>query len=131
MRRSMFSLLFLLAAALAVACSGGDSDAAPSDDVPGEEVAQGLCQATAAAGDPERAEESFAQVHTELHIVARAIEQKDRSAASRLLMAKQQVEDDLHRRAPAAELTPDLRRLFDATRDGLARLDITVAPCDG
>lgn len=131
MRRSILSLLFLLAAALAAACSSGDSDAAPASDLPGEEVAQGLCQAAAAAGDPERAEESFAQVHTELHIVARAIEEKDRTAASRLLMAKQQVEDDLHRRAPASELTPDLRSLIDATRDGLARLDVTVTPCDG
>jgi hypothetical protein len=41
------------------------------------------------------------------------------------------VEDDFRRGAPASELTPDLRRLLTATRDGLARLHVTVAPCDG
>lgn len=129
MRRSLLPLLAVAVAA--TACSSGASDAAPAGDLPSERVAQGLCQAAAAGDDPARAELSFARVHTDLHIVARAVEKEDRRAAARLLTAKQRVEDDLRRRAPASELTPDLRRLIAATRDGLDRLDVTVAPCDG
>ncbi|HEY3239101.1 MAG TPA: hypothetical protein VGL92_06025 [Acidimicrobiia bacterium] len=127
MRRSLALLAVVLAAS---ACTSGSSDAAPAD-LPGEQVAQGLCRAQAAGGgDAEAAEESFARVHTDLHIVARALQQVDRKAAARLLVAKQKVEDDFRRRAPTSELAPDLRRLVTATRDGLARLKITVAPCD-
>lgn len=128
MRRSVLALLVVAVAA--VACSSGSSDAAPTA-LPGERVADGLCQAaTDSGGDRAAAEESFARVHTDLHIVARALQEVDRKAAARLLVAKQKVEDDFRRRAPASELTPDLRRLHTATRDGLARLEITVAPCD-
>ncbi|MDQ3944765.1 MAG: hypothetical protein M3357_06375 [Actinomycetota bacterium] len=112
------------------ACSSGASDAAPAK-VPGEQVTQGLCRAVAAGpGEPDQAEESFARVHTDLHVVARALQQVDRKAAGRLLKAKQRVEDDFRRLASASELAPDLRDLLTATRDGLARLDVTVAPCD-
>jgi hypothetical protein len=122
-------LALLVVVASATACSGGSSDAAPGE-VPGEKVARGLCRAAEAAGDPEAAEESFARVHTDLHTVARALQEVDRKAAARLLVAKQKVEDDFRRRAPASELTPDLDGLISATADGLARLDVTVAPCD-
>ncbi len=129
MRRSPLALLAV--AVVATGCSSGASDATPAGDLPSEEVVQGLCQAAAAGDDAARAELAFARVHTDLHIVARAVEQEDRKAAARLLTAKQRVEDDLRRRAPASELTPDLQRLIAATRDGLARLEVTVAPCDG
>ncbi|MGH8972995.1 MAG: hypothetical protein ACRD0C_07290 [Acidimicrobiia bacterium] len=124
---------FVVALVLTVLPAGCGSDA-PSDaapaDVPGEEVARGLCDALGAAADAETAEEDFARVHTDLHVVARAVEEVDRKAAAALLTAKQKVEDDLHRRAPESELAPDLRRLIDATAAGLRRLDVTVAPCD-
>ena len=123
-------LALLAVAVLAGACGDGASDAARSD-VPGEQVAEGLCQAATQAGEAEAAEKAFARVHTDLHVVARAIQAEDRPAAGRLLVAKQKVEDDLRRRATAAELGPDLEQLITATRDGLARLGITVAPCDG
>jgi len=130
MRRSVVLPAVVVAVAVwAAACSNGASDAAPSE-LPAEQVAEGLCQA-AAAGDPETAEESFAGVHSDLHTVARALQEVDRKAAAALLVAKQKVEDDFRRRAPASELTPDLERLFTATQDGLARLEVTVAPCDG
>jgi len=127
MRRS-FALLF--AALAATSCSrAATSDAAP-DDLPAEAVAQGLCLAVADSGtDPAAAEESFARVHSKLHVVARALQQVDRKAAGRLLVAKQKVEDDFRRRAPASELTPDLRNLMAATDDGWVVLDVTVTPC--
>ncbi len=116
--------------ALALAACGSDtpSDAAP-DDLPSEAVAAGLCQAAGSAADAEEAEEAFARVHTDLHRVAGAVEEQDRTAAAALLKAKQKVEDDLRRRAPESELGPDLRRLIEATADGLRRLDVTVDPC--
>ena len=126
MRRSLALIVLVLAAA----CSSGASDAAPAD-LAGEQVSAGLCRAvTAGAAETDQAEDSFARVHTDLHAVARALQRVDRTAAARLLKAKQRVEDDFRRLAPASELTPDLRELFTATRDGLARLDVTVAPCD-
>ena len=126
MRRS---LVLLAVAVSGAACSGGASDAAPAG-LPGERVAQGLCRAAATGDDPEAAEESFGRVHSDLHTVARALQEVDRKAAARLLVAKQKVEDDFRRRAVASELTPDLERLFTATQDGLARLEVTVGPCD-
>jgi membrane-bound lytic murein transglycosylase B len=128
MRRYLALLAVLVASA---GCSSGASDAAPAE-LPGEPVAKGLCRAAeAGAGNPETAEESFVGIHSDLHVVARALQEEDRKAAARLLVAKQRVEDDFRRGAPASELTPDLRRLLTATRDGLARLHVTVAPCDG
>jgi hypothetical protein len=129
----MRSLPLLVALVLGVILAGcgndAPSDAAPAD-VPGEQVARGLCQALGAAADAEAAEDDFARIHTDLHVVAKAVEQADRKAAAALLTAKQQVEDDLHRRAAESELAPDLRRLISATEAGLRRLDVTVAPCD-
>ena len=132
-RRSRRLLAIMVALAATAACGdGGGPDAAPATaGLPGAEVAEGLCQAAQRAGDAEQAEKAFARVHTQLHVVARAVEAEDRAAAGRLLVAKQKVEDDLHRGAPAAELRPDLEALIAATADGLARLDVTVAPCDG
>lgn len=125
-----FLLAVMVAASVAAsACSSPDTSDAASADLPGEEVAQGLCRA-AAGGDPGAAENSFARVHADLHTVARAVQEVDRKAAARLLVAKQKVEDDFRRRAVASELTSDLEQLIAATRDGLARLEVTVAPCD-
>jgi hypothetical protein len=126
----MRALVPLIVALVMAACgSNAPSDAAPAG-VPGERVAAGLCDAAGHAGDAEAAEEAFARVHTDLHVVARAVEQVDRKAAASLLTAKQKVEDDLRRRAVESELAPDLRRLITATAAGLRRLDITVAACD-
>jgi membrane-bound lytic murein transglycosylase B len=124
------ALALLFAALAATSCSrAATSDAAP-DDLPAEAVAQGLCLAAADSGaDPAAAEESFARVHSDLHVVAQALQQVDRKAAGRLLVAKQKVEDDFRRRAPASELTPHLRSLIAATEDGFVRLDVTVVPC--
>jgi hypothetical protein len=123
--------LALLVVTLAMAACGSDaaSDAAPAG-VPGGRVAAGLCDAAGNAGDAAVAEEAFARVHTDLHVVARAVEKVDRKAAAALLTAKQKVEDDLRRRAVESELAPDLHRLITATAAGLRRLDITVAACD-
>lgn len=127
--------LFLTAAVLAIlatgagACSDGSSDAAPSD-LPAERVTRGLCEA-AAADDLADAEQSFGAVHGGLHEIARALQEVDRKAAAALLEAKQEVEDDFHRRAPASELDPDLDRLVATTLAGLDRLDANGdAACD-
>ncbi len=123
--------LALLVVALVMAACGSDppSDAAPAG-VPGQQVAAGLCEAAGQAGDAAAAEEAFARIHTDLHVVARAVADVDRKAAASLLTAKQKVEDDFRRRAVESELGPDLHRLITATAAGLDALDITVAACD-
>ncbi|MGH8993257.1 MAG: hypothetical protein ACRDZ7_17250 [Acidimicrobiia bacterium] len=125
------AVLVAVAVAVAVlggACSAGGSEIA-SGDVPGKEVMAGLCRTAEQADDAGAAEKAFARIHTDLHLVARAIEAEDRSVAGRLLVAKRKVEDDLHRQAGASELGPHLQQLITATGDGLERLDITVVPC--
>ncbi|MGH9040073.1 MAG: hypothetical protein ACRDZ3_07570 [Acidimicrobiia bacterium] len=115
----------------AAACDSGASDAAPKPaDVPGEAVMEGLCRAAEAGEDAKAAEEDFARVHTDLHVVARALQEVDRGAAADFLKAKQKVEDDFRRLARPAERTPDLRRLITATDAGLELLEVTVTPCE-
>ena len=127
----------LLAAAGGIsACSGGSSGARTVDLGDGRipearlvAAAEGLCRAADQAADQEAARLTFfGQSHDLLHTIARALEDVDRKAASEVLVGKQAVESDFAAGSPA--LGADLVALAAATRAGLARLDVSVPPCD-
>jgi hypothetical protein len=93
----------------------------------------GLCTALRQApANPKAAEATFFdESHATLHVVARALEDVDRPAAAALLEAKQQVEADFSAGlASGGRVSDDLRRLVDATRAGLTRLEVPTQACD-
>lgn len=96
------------------------------------DAAAGLCAARdEARADMRKARDTFYdRSHDALHTLARALEPVDRPLAARLLEDKQRVESDLAGAVPAGDLAPDLGRLAEVTRTGLARLSIDVPPCD-
>lgn len=92
----------------------------------------GLCTARdqARTSDTAAAKATFFdEAHDRLHDIAAALEAVDRTAASGLLVAKQQVEADLNAPAPARELAADLDQLATVTHDSLAQLEVTADPC--
>ena len=94
---------------------------------------EGLCTAVGQAPDVPRAAETtfFDDSHATLHVIARALEDVDRPAAAALLEAKQRVEADFSGGlASGGRVADDLRILVDATRAGLARLEVSTAACD-
>lgn len=129
-------------ALVAAACTGGGSEgsAAPgSIEVRGEVVpaaeltgvAAGLCVARdQARARPEAAQTTFLdRSHGRLHTIAAALEGVDRSAAARLLVAKQAVEADLSAKPFSSQLPTDLDRLAALTRSGLAKLGLSAPAC--
>jgi hypothetical protein len=90
-----------------------------------------LCLARDEAPDRPQAAEArfFDRSHTTLHLIARAVEDVDRSLAARLLEAKQKVEADFSGLASGDRVADDLARLVDVTGDGLDRLAVPLPPC--
>ncbi len=142
MRRLVSSTTALVVAlALFGAACGGDDDPPTSvkvgdEDVPATRLAealQGVCLARtqAAAADVEAARQTFFdRSHDTLHVLALALEAVDRAKAGELLLAKQLVESDLESNPVRTSLAQDLGRLGEVTRSGLARLEISTAPCE-
>ena len=94
---------------------------------------EGLCTAVGQAPDGPRAAEAtfFDESHATLHVIARGLEDVDRPAAAALLEAKQRVEADFSGGlASGGRVADDLRLLVDATRAGLARLEVQAPACD-
>lgn len=129
----MAAVLVLVTAGILIARSRHD-DAPTSGRASSAYVraAVGLCdaQAAAAAGDAASARSAFFNFsHQALHDLARRLEDGHRDEAARLLLAKQAVEADLARAAPA-DVARDLGPLLDATRRGVVRVEGTrLAPC--
>ena len=127
----------LVLAAVLAGCSRGSSGAA-TVEVGGEPVsatrlaaaAAALCQATEEArSDVDAARTTFYdRSHADVHVIAQALEEVDRSRAGRILLAKQRVEAELLS-GGSPTLPDDLRQLFLATRAGLHRLDVSVPDC--
>jgi hypothetical protein len=95
-------------------------------------IADGLCEAARQAerGDIEAARQSFfGQSHEGLHLIARALQDDDRTAAAALLEAKQKVEADFTTPPSGAQVAADLRRLAELTRSSLARFKVSVDAC--
>jgi hypothetical protein len=94
-------------------------------------IAAGLCEAARqAATDVSAAETTFSsKSHDGLHLIARGLQEIDRPASATLLEAKEKVESDFSKKAPAAQVVADLRSLADVTRTSLARFNVTVDAC--
>ncbi len=90
-----------------------------------------LCLAEDEAGARPRAAEVrfFDRSHATLHLIARALEDVDRSLAGRLLEAKQRVEADFSGLASGDRVADDLGRLAAVTGEGLDRLAVPRPPC--
>jgi hypothetical protein len=127
------------------ACNGSDSGppatgttgptiVVAGDPVPVAQMTDALanlCTAQDEAPDRPQAAEArfFDRSHTTLHLVARAVEDVDRSLAARLLEAKQKVEADFSGLASGDRVADDLASLVTVTRDALDRLAVPVPPC--
>lgn len=128
----------IVATALAAtACSRGATTASEAADrrarTPRTFAAavDGLCAAQRdASSDPAAAKASFDDRSDDaLHEIARLLEDTDRAAAAALLIAKQRVEADFEGAPASGDLSGDLARLVDATREGLRRLDLDGPAC--
>jgi hypothetical protein len=71
----------------------------------------------------------YDHAHETLHVIAAAVELRDRAAAAALYREKAVVEDDLRRPRPPRSFRRDVERLIDATRRALARVGIDAPPC--
>lgn len=106
----------VVALVASVAWLGGDPPPA-HDDGRWAATVEGLCRAARAArdGDAAQARRAFLDTaHDPLHRLADRTAEQDRTAAARLLEAKERVEADLEGSQPSLE--QDLERLVDATR---------------
>ena len=130
--------VIVLAMALTAAC--GDEPQADTISVAGETVpvahlrdaAMGVCTARQQAlTDVNTARATFYdRSHDALHTLARALQPVDRDLAARLLEDKQRVEAELTNRGAPGDVAADLGKLAEVSRRGLARLSISVPPCE-
>ena len=123
-----FGAFLVLVVLVTGACAAGKSAAA--DDAYGRALT-GLCVARDQAGrTPARVRTTFFdRSHGTLHVLARALENVDRSSTARVLETMNRVEVDLAFDRPPASLRADLDRLIDATRAGVRRLDHAAPGC--
>jgi len=123
-----FAALLMLVVLVTGACAAGKS--ASAGDAYGRALA-GLCVARDQAGrTPTRVRATFFdRSHGTLHVLARALENVDRSATARVLETMNRVEVDLASDRPPTSLGADLDRLISTTRAGLRRLDQPASGC--
>ena len=90
-----------------------------------------LCEIAAQEGtDRDAANATFYdRAHQTLHVIAAAVEVRDRGAAAALQQDKGVVEEDLAREQLPRSFADDVRILVSGTRDALARVGINVPPC--
>lgn len=128
--RRLAGLVAVLAClSLAAGCASADGVAAEGD--PASTVAA-LCATAEATDDPGTAEQVFySRAHRPLHDIARDLEDRDRRAAARLLVAKNALESAFAEDAPPELVAERADALVTATREGLAAIDLDTPPCDG
>ena len=138
--RTPATLLVAVLALTGAACSGQKAPAADEVTMAGQTVttaklrtiATGLCDAIdLAAKDSSSSRATFYGVsHDGLHLIARGLQDINRSASAALLQAKEKVEADyLLAPPPAPKLITDLRQLAEVTRASLAIFKVNVDPC--
>lgn len=90
-----------------------------------------LCEIAAQEGvDRDAANAAFYdRAHQTLHVIAAAVEVRDRAAAAALQQDKGVVEEELARERLPRSFADDVRTLVSGTRDALARVGIDVPPC--
>lgn len=91
-----------------------------------------LCETRSlATTSPEAARDLFfGQVHSPLHDIARAVEERDRTRAARFLEAKNDVELALNDGATGTRLAGSLDRLLTQTGEALRLLGVTTTVCN-
>jgi len=132
-RPAITAALVGLAALLLAGCGPASSGDASASAAPLADAAAALCTAKdEAASDPLAARRVFYErAHDHLHELARQAQRTDRSAAARLLEAKQRVEHDLDAGATRQRLAGDLDRLLAATDAALTAISIRPPACTG
>lgn len=92
---------------------------------------RGLCEIdTTFANDPHDANAVFYdRTHQELHVIAAAVEVRDRTVAGSLLLAKERVEADLRSPVKPTTFSEDVSALLTATRDALHAIRLTSPTC--
>ena len=127
-RLALLSCAFVTAGAVA-ACGEAQpqSETAPLDG----QVVAALCEARGhVLRDAGTAKAIFLdRAHDELHDLAGEVAEIDRSAAARLLEAKQAVEAELERRSSSADLAEELRALIASTRRALEVISGSAPSC--
>lgn len=127
----MLTMVATVGACFVAACDPPDGErqnrGAATPEATAPSLVDALCRAAslAAGGEAGRARAVFNDAHPALHVFADRLSERDRRAASRLLVAKQEVEADLYRASPAA-LAEDLRALANAV-DGDAADDASCS----
>ncbi len=143
MKRTAPILAFLAASFLVAACrSSGGGEPTPMPSGPSgalgvitladaKRAMEGLCEMqTTYATSLDGANGAFYdKVHDPLHVMAAAVEVKDRVVSARLLAAKEKVESDLLGIQLPSSFVQDVTALIDATRAALEALDLRVPPC--
>ena len=128
---AVLAVVAVAAAIGAVVGSGERTGTGPGPDFGA--VRDGVCQAAAAArdGDTARARATFLdESHEGLHDLAAAAQERDRTAAARLLEAKQRVETGLEK--GSSSLVDDLEVLAGATGRAMAAVGgRDPGPCRG
>jgi hypothetical protein len=132
-RPAITAALVGLAALVLVSCAPASSDDATASAAPLTDAAAALCTAKRqAAMDPRAARRVFYdRAHDHLHDLARQTQATDRSAAARLLEAKQRVEHDLDASSAPQRLVGDLDQLLAATNGALTAISIPPPACTG
>jgi hypothetical protein len=90
-----------------------------------------LCEIAADGGaDRDAANAAFYdRAHQTLHVIAAAVEVRDRAAAAALQQDKGMVEEELSRERLPRSFAEDVRALVSGTRDALAQVGIDLPPC--
>jgi hypothetical protein len=125
-----------LAVALLGACQNGDRGAEPTPDAPGRPAAgsaaiEGLCRIEdEGLADRDRASAIFYdRAHDALHELAAEVEDVDRAAAARLLVAKERVEQALGGDPLPETFLDELRALRRAVAETLDALGEEAPGC--
>lgn len=140
MRVPRSAALGLLALALLPACggSGGDGSApsGPSGSLgvvtqpAADRAVSALCTMLTTSQDRERLTALFEdQAHQELHVIAAATQERDRTAAGAMLLAKERVEADLAQRELPASMHDDTVALMRRTQDALVAIGLDAPAC--
>lgn len=90
-----------------------------------------LCAASMESGvSPDASVQIFQQrIHGPLHALADALAEEDRPAATKLLRRKFNVEEDIRRKAPPAELAVTFAGLNESAMEGLRILSLPSPAC--
>jgi hypothetical protein len=138
-RRGVGSLVLVLGCSL-TACSGdGGAEPTPSPLPSGSlgvvtpeaavSAVQGLC-GVREAPDASAAKATFYdRTHDELHVIAAATEEQDRSAAASLLEAMQRVEAELEHPPLPGGFSADVDALVGTTRAALEAIGLDAPAC--